>query len=284
MKKILSAFCLLIILTASSKAQFMRRPKADPIGLSDSMKVAPFIAAYQPKLYIDSVGTLPYRLLLPKDYDSTKKYPIIIFLHGSGERGSENYRQLINGGSLFATDSIQQKYPAIVVFPQCPQNSFWSNVKISEDATTHLPTFTFQADGEPTVAMTMLIGLTRQLSQQFSVKNDQVYVMGLSMGGMGTFELVHRMPATFAGAVSFCGGADTTIGHSISKTSWWIFHGAKDDVVAPAFSEAMVYELNKYYNSEVQYTVYAGSKHDCWVPGLKEPELLPWLFQQRLRK
>src|SRR5688572_28905205 len=85
---------------------------------------------YQKHRYIASGDTLPYRLLLPVNYDPSKKYPLVLFLHGAGERGNDNEKQLIYGASLFLQDEVRAKYPAIIVFPQCPESSFWSNVDI----------------------------------------------------------------------------------------------------------------------------------------------------------
>ena len=87
------------------------------------------LSLYQKKYFILNNDTLPYRLLLPKDYDVNKKYPLILFLHGAGERGNDNEKELVHGADLFLRDSIRQNYPAIIVFPQCPEESFWSNVK-----------------------------------------------------------------------------------------------------------------------------------------------------------
>ncbi|MES2881984.1 MAG: phospholipase, partial [Bacteroidota bacterium] len=83
---------------------------------------------YQKHLYISGTDTLPYRLLLPENYDASKKYPLIYFLHGAGERGNDNEKQLVHGAKLFLKDSVRRNFPAIIVFPQCPSNSFWSNV------------------------------------------------------------------------------------------------------------------------------------------------------------
>ena len=87
-------------------------------------------ALFVKQLFIEKTDTLPYRILLPDNYDPENKYPLIIFLHGSGERGNDNEKQLTHGAELFLRDSIRKKYTAIVVFPQCSDNSYWSNVNI----------------------------------------------------------------------------------------------------------------------------------------------------------
>src|ERR1700749_2853002 len=125
------------------------------------------LSFYQKEIYIHGKDTLPYRILLPFNYDPAKKYPLIIFLHGSGERGNNNEAQLGHGGSLFIADSVRMNYPAIVVFPQCPSNSFWSNVKI--DTTNDSRRLTFISDGKPTAAMHSLIGLLSILKYEYKI-------------------------------------------------------------------------------------------------------------------
>ncbi len=283
MKKISAFLIAMLLIVAQSYAQFAR-VSSDPKPVAQAEVPVNVVSSYQAKSFITGNDTMPYRLLFPKNYDSSKQYPIIIFLHGSGERGSDNQKQLLHGGALFVRDDLREKFPAFVVFPQCSEKSYWSNVKITEDPVTKKKTLEFQAGGEPTQAMTGAMNLTKKLMSDYPVKKDQVYVMGLSMGGMGTFEIVRRMPNTFAAAISMCGGADTTTGRAIKKTAWWIIHGAKDEEVSPKFSENMVMELRKYYGVEMEYTIYPEAGHNCWDPAFKEPDLLPWLFQQQLGK
>ena len=104
--------------------------------------------------------------------------------------------------------------------------------------------------------------------------------MGLSMGGMGTFELVRRKPGVFAAAIPICGGANPATAKQLRKTTWWVFHGAKDDVVLPGFSENMVAALKKA-KANVQFTLYPNANHNSWDPAFAEPNLLRWLFAQK---
>src|SRR5215218_1629154 len=196
--------------------------------------------AYQKKWLVQGPDTLPYRLLLPEGFDASKKYPLVLFLHGSGERGRDNEAQLTHGGQLFLNDTARKAFPAIVVFPQCPTESRWSNVQITTDSSTGQRTFAFQEGGAPTRPMAMLENLLKELQHRYRIKRDQVYVMGLSMGGMGTFELARRRPELFAAAIPICGGANTATAAQLKRIHWWVFHGGKDDVVPPRFSEEMV--------------------------------------------
>ncbi len=233
---------------------------------------------FEKKWLVQGADTLPYRVLLPKDYDSTKKYPVVFFLHGAGERGRDNQKQLVHGSKLFLKDETRDNYKAIVIFPQCPATDYWSNVlRLHDDKGKR--NFEFLADGNPTGAMTLLQELVKYVLQQYPVNNKQIYAAGLSMGGMGTFELVRRMPGTFAAAIPICGGANTATAKQLKKTKWWVFHGGKDDVVPPHHSENMVAALKKA-GATVKFTLFPNANHNSWDPAFAEPALLSWLFSQ----
>ena len=234
---------------------------------------------YEKHLFINGADTLPYRLLLPQNFDANKTYPLILFLHGAGERGNDNEAQLQHGSNLFLKDSIRNQYPAIVVFPQCPQNSFWSNVDIQTDTTTKTRTFDFIKGGTPTYAMQLLIELLNDLEKKYKSSPTQRYVIGLSMGGMGTFELVRRKRNYFAAAIPICGGAKPSTAKKLTKTKWWIFHGEKDDVVPSNFSKQMA-EALKNKGADVKLTMYPNANHNSWDSAFAESNLMPWLFSQ----
>ena len=231
--------------------------------------------AFQKHLLIEGKDTLPYRLLLPQNYDATKAYPLILFLHGSGERGSDNEAQLVHGASLFLKDSIRKDFPAIVVFPQCPATSYWSNVKFENKDGKR--TFVFEEKGTPTIALQMVMNLIDKLETAYKLDKERYYVGGLSMGGMGTFELVKRKPKMFAAAFPICGGGNTNTAKKLRRTDWWIFHGLKDDVVPPELSQAMAAALKKR-GADVQLTLYPDANHNSWDAAFAEKNLLPWLF------
>jgi predicted peptidase len=233
--------------------------------------------AYERKFMVEDGDTLPYRILLPKNYDAAKKYPLILFLHGVGERGNNNESQLVHGSKLFLRDSIRENYPAIVVFPQCPANSYWSNVDIKVENGKRK--FNFSPDGEPTIAMKLLMELLDELEDDYKINSKQRYIGGLSMGGMGTFELVRRKPKYFVAAFPICGGANPETADKLKKINWWIFHGAKDDVVPPEASQQMVDAL-KAHNANIKFTLYPNANHNSWDSAFAEKDLLPWLFSK----
>lgn len=236
------------------------------------------LSQFEKHWYVEGSDTLPYRVLLPKDYNPKKKYPLVYFLHGAGERGNDNQKQLVHGAKLFLKDSVRNEYPAIVVFPQCAANSFWSNVNVGMDAKGRV--FTFQEGGEPTIAMKLAESLLMKLLNEYPINKKKVYVGGLSMGGMGTFEIVRRHPDVFAAAFPICGGGSPATASSMTNTRWWIFHGAKDDVVPPVNSEIMVTALQAA-KAKVKYTLYPNANHNSWDPAFAEPGLLKWLFAQK---
>jgi len=240
------------------------------------------LSLFEKHYFISNTDTLPYRLLLPENYDAAKKYPLIIFLHGSGERGNDNELQLVHGAKLFLRDEIRKEYPAIVVFPQCAIKSSWSNMTASLDKDGKRK-FNFQEAGEPSKAMALLMGLLNELPVSYHIKKKQVYAAGLSMGGMGTFELVRRNPKIFTAAMPICGGANTATARQIKKTNWWIFHGAKDNVVPSELSQEMYDALLKE-KAKVKLTIYPEAGHNSWDSAFAEKDLLPWLFSQRRKR
>lgn len=251
--------------------------------LTSKLSFTQDLSLYEKHFYIQGTDTLPYRLLLPKDYHpekiGTKKYPLVFFLHGAGERGNDNEKQLVHGAKLFLTQEARTKFPAIIVFPQCPENSFWSNVDFKRDQNGKT-TFSFPADGEPTVAMKLAQELLKNIIEQYPIAKTQIYTAGLSMGGMGVFEMVKRNPRLFAAAIPICGGGSISTAKKLATTKWWVFHGAKDDVVPPQYSEEMVKAL-KEVKASVKFTLYPQANHNSWDAAFAEPEFLPWLFSQR---
>jgi predicted peptidase len=241
---------------------------------------APNLSSFDRGSFISKGDTLPYRILFPQNFDPAKKYALILVLHGAGKRGNDNEAQLKFGPKLFLKDSIRAKYPAIVVFPQCPTNSYWSNMTIDDNSSGKL-IFNFKEGGEPTIAMKSLLGLVTQLLDKPYIDKHKVYVGGMSMGGMGTFEILRRRPDLFAAAFAICGG-DNTLNAKIyaRKVPLWIFHGAKDNTVPSDHSIIMV-EAIKAAGGDPKFTLYPNDGHNSWDDAFAEPGLMPWLFSHR---
>ncbi|MEM9886837.1 MAG: alpha/beta hydrolase fold domain-containing protein [Bacteroidota bacterium] len=235
-------------------------------------------SAFEKRTFLSSKeASLPYRILYPENYDQTKQYPLLLFLHGAGERGDDNEAQLVHGASLFLQQENRRKYPAIVVFPQCPKDGYWAKVERSEDRSTW--EFPFYDRVNP--ALGAVIELIDQLLVEESIDQNRIYVSGLSMGGMGTFELLSRRPDLFAAAAPICGGGNLAMAARHARnTAFWIFHGDADAVVPVDLSRNM-YKRLQTLGADVKYSEYAGVNHNSWDNAFAEPNYLKWLFSMR---
>ena len=236
---------------------------------------------YEKKDFIRGNDTLRYRILYPQDYDATKKYPLILLLHGAGERGSDNEAQLVHGSSLFTNPANRQAYPAIVLFPQCPRNDFWARIERDPSRKDSLNGLYFPSEKPIGKALDLVSQLLDSMVTAQKINTKKIYVGGLSMGGMGTFELLWRKAGFFAAAFPICGGGDPAkVKEYGRKFPVWVFHGDKDNVVLPSNSRLMVNALQAA-GAKVKYSEYPGVGHNSWDNAFKEPDLLKWLFKQK---
>lgn len=233
-------------------------------------------SAFQARQFVHRGDTLPYRILYPEDYDPEGSYPMVFFLHGAGERGNDNQKQLVHGAKLFLEDSVRTAFPAIVVFPQCPGDSYWSNVDI-QSTPEGAREFYFRTKGKPSDAMSLLLRLVKNIRKEEAVDKQRLYIGGLSMGAMGTFEALRRAPKFFAAAFAICGGDNTANVKKYRHIPLWIFHGEQDNVVPSTHSHALIAEL-KRLGANPKATFYPAANHNSWDDAFAEPELLPWLF------
>ncbi len=225
-------------------------------------------------VFTNGGDSLNYRILWPNNYDARKVYPLVLFLHGAGERGSDNKAQLTHGAGMFA-DSIVQ-YPAIVVFPQCPKDDYWPVANIEQ--TDSGRTFSFPQMPKMNKSLELVSLLLDWLIKEHAVDTTRIYIGGLSMGAMGTYELVSKRPELFAAAIAICGGGNEDAASSYAKhTAFWIFHGTADDVVPATHSIAMEKAL-KEAGGNPKITLYKNVNHNSWDSAFAEPTLLSWLF------
>lgn len=231
------------------------------------------------KMVMESDGNeIPYRILMPKNYDESRSYPLLLFLHGSGERGDDNELQLVHGARFFLKDSIRDSFPAIVVFPQCKANQSWSNANYQPSGDGRI--FTFSESIDNNAQQDLLTELMDQLLASYPIDEKRIYVGGLSMGGMGTFEFVRRNPKIVAAAFAICGAYNPKAARRMTETAWWIFHG-EDDTVVPTVHSRDMYVALKAEKAEVKITLYPGVGHDSWTNTFAEPGLMEWLFSHR---
>lgn len=235
-------------------------------------------SAYSYEKFVSSEGqSLNYRLLEPLKVEAKKKYPLVIFLHGLGERGSDNEKQLFHGSQMFLNPSNQEKYPAYVIFPQCPETTFWAydNIPASfEDMT-------------PAENMTIVFRALKEMIDEYrampTVDASRVYIMGLSMGGMATYDMVARFPEIFAAAIPICGAIKPGRIAAAKNVKFRIFHGDADFTVPVECSRRAYREL-KAAGADVEYFEFAGCGHGSWNPAFNMPDFMEWLFAQKLKK
>lgn len=230
---------------------------------------------YEARYFVNAAGdSLPYRILFPEGYEEAgQDYPLVLFLHGAGERGQDNESQLTHGARTIA-DSISH-YPAIVVFPQCKKEGYWAEIERTAEG------FSYILRESPNPNLHLVMALLDELTATERIDTNRLYLGGLSMGGFGTFELLARRPQTFAAAFPICGGGLPLLAPLYAPhVAMWIFHGAQDQVV-PVAESREVYEALKEAGAAVKYTEYPEARHNSWDNAFAEPGLFNWLFSQR---
>ncbi|HEU5081249.1 MAG TPA: prolyl oligopeptidase family serine peptidase [Opitutaceae bacterium] len=197
-----------------------------------------------------------YLLHLPSDYQPRgKRWPLILFLHGAGERGSDLARVKTHGVAKIVES--QPDFPFIVVSPQCPAGGWWSSETLA--------------------------AVLDEVEATYRVDKNRVYVTGLSMGGFGTWQLAMDFPRRFAAIVPVCGRGLPLLAERIVHLPIWTFHGTKDDVVPIEYTREMVSALRKH-GGKPKFTVYPGVKHDSWTRTYQNPRLYAWLLSHTLKK
>jgi predicted peptidase len=194
-----------------------------------------------------------YLLSLPPGYPSGELWPMILFLHGAGERGDDLTRVKIHGPPRLV-EQRPEDFPFIVVSPQVPDERIWSTQ--------------------------LLDALLEEVTQRYAVDPDRIYVTGLSMGGYGAWHLAMEFPDRFAAIAPISGGGTVTGACSLRHLPIWAFHGALDEVVSPSRSEELVERLRRC-DGHIRYTRYEDAGHDAWTRTYEDPELYRWFLQHR---
>lgn len=197
-----------------------------------------------------------YLLYLPDGYDQKQqKWPMILFLHGIGERGDDLEKVKKHGPPKLIEQG--KKFPFIVVSPQCPEGQWWS----------------------PEV----LINLLDEIVDRYAVDTDRIYLTGLSMGGFGTWDLACLYSERFAAIAPICGGGRGFMADRLKSVPVWAFHGAKDNLVPLRESEEMVQAVNAF-GGNAKLTVYPDAYHDSWTETYNNQELYDWFLRHRREK
>ncbi len=195
-----------------------------------------------------------YLVYLPKDYDSHDAWPLMLFLHGGGERGDDLELVKMHGPPKLI--AAGREFPFIVLSPQCPQDREWEPIE--------------------------LIALLDDVSRQYKVDPDRIYVTGLSMGGFGSWRLAAYAPHRLAAIAPICGGGEKHWAKKLPHLAVWAFHGAKDPGVPVERSQQMIDAL-KEKGGHPRLTIYPDAEHDSWTETYANPELYEWLLEQKRR-
>ena len=207
-----------------------------------------------------------YQVYVPAKLQGQSKPPMILFLHGIGQRGEGGFVPSKGAAGIVARGYLEQ-VPAIILLPQCRQGQYWSDPEMER----------------------MVMAALDQTATEFDADPRRLYLTGVSMGGFGAWHMAAQHPGRFAAIVSICGGSPlrsddrfTSIARRVGTTPAWVFHGEDDHVVPVSESRQMVRALKAVSGSRVRYNEYKGVGHNVWLNVLGEADLMPWLLAQHL--
>jgi predicted peptidase len=234
---------------------------------------------YIPQVFTSANGEkLNYNIMYPEGFDknSKEKYPLFLFFHGAGERGSDNKAQLVHGSKLFQ-DSLS-KYPAIYILPQCPRDDYW--VKMKSEGSGQARQMKIVTDQGPNPAMKLVLELIDLTLSESYIDESRFYVAGLSMGGMATMELGWRIPEKIAAAIAICGVGPVEKASDMKEVPFWFVHGVEDGVVPSRYSVAMVQAM-QLHGGKARITLYPDVNHNSWDNVFADPEFFTFLFTKQ---
>lgn len=219
-------------------------------------------------------GALGYRLMPPSSIQPGVKYPLVLFLHGAGERGDENQRQLKYFPDQMATPANRDKFPCFVLAPQCPPGKQWVDVPWGDKKSTPM-------SAEASLPMQAAIAALQKTLQDHPIDPTRVYLTGLSMGGYGSWDLASRHPEWFAAAIIVCGGGDEAQAPKLKQLPIWAFHGGADTVVPTERSRSMVEAIRAAGGTRIDYSELPGVGHNSWSHAYSDAAgAIEWMFAQ----
>lgn len=274
---------LIVCMTTAAMAEQPLDPRITPQSLE----------AFRKHSFEHEGFSLPYRLMEPTQIEQGEKRPLLVLMHGKGERGEENQRQLIHGGRVFASPGFRDKTRAFVVAPQCPsgkEQGTTSDKPEDPPGTEADRVWTYGLSPKASATLDLDNGMTRQLDaasrlvdhliETLPIDPDRVYLAGLSMGGYATWELIERDPSRWAAAVPICGAGDPTHASRLINLPIWAHHGAKDSVIPVERSREMITAIQAAGGKPI-YSEYPDAGHDSWTPALTSKHVWDWVFAQR---
>lgn len=221
----------------------------------------------------ESGEVIKYRLLKPAKIEPGKKFPVVLFLHGAGERGDNNLAQLKYFPTRMLQDDYREKYPAFVIAPQCPNGKKWSDADWSLKTSSPLPE-------KISDSAKAALGMLDDVIKNNPVDTNRVYLTGLSMGGYGSWDLASRFPERFAAVAPICGGGDDKQAEVLKNVPIYAYHGDKDTAVPVERTRQMI-EAIKKAGGQPKYKELPGVGHNSWDAAYNDADgVVPWMFEQ----
>lgn len=220
---------------------------------------------------------LRYRIYLPDEITENNPlipglgYPLLLFFHGGGQRGHDNFIQLFGGPVKILNITQKLDKPTIIIVPQCPLGEQWVNTP--KNRPFH------SMDNKPAQSMELTMEMLKEIIEVYPVDKQRIYTAGFSMGGFAVWDIIQRMPDLFAAAIPVCGGGDEDLTSLIKTVSIWAFHGENDTIVLPERSRNMIKALIAAGGSPL-YTEYKNTGHNSWTRTFSNEEIITWLLAQ----
>ncbi len=234
--------------------------------------------------FTDAQGaSMTYYLAPPRNYNPRERYPLVLLLHGGGERGqstntpAQNRALLVNDPyvSYWSSAAVQDRWPSFIVAPQVMNTNQWVNTPIAQGS--------YQLAPQPTISLQLAKDIVDRLQHNYpDIDATRLYITGISMGGYGAWDAIERWPAYFAAAAPVAGAGDPALAPRLTKLPIWAFQGGDDSVVPVSGSRQMVQAI-RAAGGNPRYTEYAGADHDIWMRVYSSPDFVAWLFAQQSR-
>lgn len=231
--------------------------------------------AFSRQVYSSGDYSLPYAIYVPKNYDCGENYPLLVFLHGAGERGSDNELQLTVAIQKMFDDVNSPVYDSIVIAPQCPIDRQW--VMTPFDSMNYSV-----ADTPESEELEAVCGIIADTIDEYNIDTDRIYVTGISMGGYGTWDMLCRHGKRIAAGMPVCGGGDPSYAKQLKYIPIRTFHGSEDGAVPPDGTRKMFAALRMAGSKVAEYTEFDGMDHGIWDTVYSEKANLDWLYSHKL--
>jgi len=261
--------------TSATSAKVKAQIAAERKGNNAAFELA--LSITEPKTWKSANGqTLPYRLHVPSAPEPGKLYPLLVHMHGAGSWGTNNVDQLRNGSGDFISWAKRHGEEYVFIAPQTPRRRKWVDSPWSDNKST--------MKESPTPSLRMAMEIIEDAIKRYPVDRNRIYVMGISMGGYATWELLQRRPDLFAAALPCCGGGDSALAHRLKDIPIWAFHGAKDKGVPACRTRDMVAAIKAAGGEKILYREYPTLGHNVWTPTFSDDKVFDWLFSQRRKQ